>query len=129
MHVTLTAAACLPRLLGRRTMIDHMAHLGGYACGLCFGLLLAPCVPRALSNYRAMLFDRMEDSVAEGCGLSGIRAEAAVRRYLEQITKERRRRTLNEWTLEMRGSKLRERTPPDTEIWPQVSPKRGDASA
>ncbi|KAL1522981.1 hypothetical protein AB1Y20_017944 [Prymnesium parvum] len=117
--VTLVACA-LPRVLGRYGNIDHAAHLGGYVSGILCGMALAPCVQPALENFRRHVFDAMSDHVCELCAPSSFEAERAILQYLRQLPSSERRRTLKEWKLDLRRSKLRERTPPDTEVWPKV---------
>lgn len=120
----MAAAYPLPWALGREGRIDHKAHLGGYCTGLIAGFVLAPSLTQAMARYKQSIFDEMSDRVCEECGPSSVTAERAILRYLLQMPALQRRSVLQGWELDLRRSKLRERMPPDTELWHKASHAR-----
>ena len=53
-QVTLAVAYSLPGMvIGQRSRVDHVAHVGGFLSGLIVGFLLAPCLTPASAKYRA----------------------------------------------------------------------------
>ena len=104
-------------------LVDHVAHVFGYASGVLLGWLLAPRLVVALAHFETHMFGRMSKHVGETCGSSSVVAERAMCDYLRAYPKAMRARILSAWRLGAvpSGAEGVGMPPvPPTEEWPVV---------